>query len=710
MALDPAQLSQQLAETINAVRGLQGRLESQEQELQTLRAQARRPPTESDLELGPVGPPGLGSSQWPAQAPAAEAQRGLVDTRQLGKPDKFSGEPAAFEDWSFVLEAYMCCVNRGFQTLFERIRYSDVPVLQASLSPAEAELSTQLFYTLVMLLQGRALDIAQNTDLGNGLEVYRKLVSEYRPRLASRFVGTLTQLMSHKFTASLEAEIPFFEKLVRRYEAETGKVLDDTIKLGIIINGLQDDSLKQHVVRNSARLKTYQLLKDELLEVARTSRVLAEQPVPMDLSALPKWKQKAPKGAKDAAGKGKGNKGKDKGQGSGSGKPSGPQRPQGKGNGGKPRRPHAASPAEEEPEPMLASPTLTEERGYVAAVTLPQEAQGFRDVLVDTGAGSHLFTKGFDSSAQAVGGPTGAGMVTVTGEPLSTGEKKRSRLKTLDGQGFSVEYAESDKVNFSVLSSGLAASKGTWTVIGPDVQCLILDKNAHKVRRALGYTKTIELQKKRGVYWLPVQNDEGKGPEPTVLAATKAAKKVMPAEAMSLEEGAGGTAQGQAADGTALGEPPKEDSGAQRKTRSKRIPDLVSEQEYKDHMMTHLPFRSWCDHCVAGKSREDSHPLREARKCKGEVPRFCVDYCFLGRALKGEMPKTAEALKEPLDAEDGQRPILVMVDQETGATFSYLVTKGVNNYAVHVMSEAALSLPEGNGCSLCRTVSPRFGL
>ena len=112
---------------------------------------------------------------------------------------------------------------------------------------------------------------------------------------------------------------------------------------------------------------------------------------------------------------------------------------------------------------MLASPTLAEERDCVAALTLPQEAQGFRHILVDTGAGSHLFTKGFDSQAQAVGGPTGAGMVTVTGEPLSTGQKKRSRLKTSDGQGFSVEYAESDKVNFSVLSSGLAATKGTWT-------------------------------------------------------------------------------------------------------------------------------------------------------------------------------------------------------------------------------------------------------
>ncbi|CAE7321841.1 GIP, partial [Symbiodinium sp. CCMP2456] len=482
----------------------------------------------------------------------AEAHRGLVDTRQSGKPEKFSGEPAAFEDWSFVLEAYMCCVNRGFQALFERIRYSDVPVLQASLSPGEAELSTQLFYTLVMLL------------LGNGLEVYRKLVSEYRPRLASRFVGTLTQLMSHKFTASLEAEIPFFEKLVRRYEAETGKQLDDTIKLGIIINGLQDESLEQHVVRNSARLKTYQLLNDELLEVARTSRVLAEQPVPMDMSALPKWKQKPPKGGK------------------------------------------------EEPEPMLASPTLAEERDYVAAVTLPQE--------------------------------------------------------------------------------------GTWTVIGPDVQCLILDKNAHKVRKALGYTKTIELQKKRGVYWLPVQSDESKDTEPTVLAATKAAKKVVPAEAMSLEEGAGGTAPDQAADGTALENPPKEDSGgparssssmgpenpiqaadrpalgnppeedseAQRKTRSKRIPDLVSEGSHDDSPPVSLLVRPLCRWKVQG----------------GLSP------VARGRALKGEMPKTAEALKEPLDVEDAQRPILVMVDQETGATFSYLVTKGVNNYAVHVMNEA----------------------
>ena len=142
-----------------------------------------------------------------------------------------------------------------------------------------------------------------------------KLVSEYRPRLASRFVGTLTQLMSHGFTASVEAEIIFLEKLVRRCEAETGKQLDDTIKLvGIIINGLQDDSLKQHVVRNAARLKTYQLPKDELLEVARTSTVLAEQLVPMDTAAAaPGWQPMGPNEGKEKGGA----KGKEQGKGQG---------------------------------------------------------------------------------------------------------------------------------------------------------------------------------------------------------------------------------------------------------------------------------------------------------------------------------------------------------------------------------------------------------
>ena len=65
----------------------------------------------------------------------------------------------------------------------------------------------------------------------------------------------------------------------------------------------------------------------------------------------------------------------------------------GKGKGGKNRPPHAARCAEE-PEPLSATPSQEPGADYVAALTL--KAGQSSEVLVDAGAGSHLFVKGFD--------------------------------------------------------------------------------------------------------------------------------------------------------------------------------------------------------------------------------------------------------------------------------------------------------------------------
>ena len=64
-----------------------------------------------------------------------------------------------------------------------------------------------------------------------------------------------------------------------------------------------------------------------------------------------------------------------------------------------------------------------------------------------------------------------------------------------------------------------------------------------------------------------------------------------------------------------------------------------------------------------------------------------MDYCFLGRALKSELPKEAGDLKKPESEDEGLLPVLVMVDQATGCTFSAVVTKGVNPYALHTVTE-----------------------
>ena len=182
-----------------------------------------------------------------------------------------------------------------------------------------------------------------------------------------------------------------------------------------------------------------------------------------------------------------------------------------------------------------------------------------------------------------------------------------------------------------------------------------------------------------------------------VMAAIRPAKKAVPAEA--LEEEArepGAVVEMEVEDPQQvepplpeLGEPPAEPSEPARPVRAKKIPDTVTKAEYDNHMITHLPFRNWCEFCMAGKIREDSHRRRTPGDDK-EVPRVSMDYCFLGRVLdntKSEETTVAE-LKEPTEEAEGIMPVLVVTDERTGCVFSSVVQKGVNDHAVNVVVEA----------------------
>ena len=489
--------------------------------------------------------------------PAAHSQPGLIDTRTLGKPETFKGDANEFAAWQFIFKSYMSCVNPLFAELLERVEASKVPVPNRFLKENERAMSSQLYFVLVMLLRNRALDIAYNAGVAEGLEAYCRLHQQYHPRVASRYVGSLSAILATKFGSDIEAALESFDKVVRRYEMESGKTIDDKMLLGIVIHGLQDQATRDHLIMNASRLTTYDTVRTELLEMARTNRVLQQMPVPMDISTAPyKGKGKGKKGdtkGKDPKGKGKsedkGGKGK-----SSKGKTQKTENPhkdkecrychkmghiksecrkriadekaaQGSGK----NRPHSGVPyAEEEPEPMGASPEL-----IAGCVSLE------KDILIDSGAGSHLFEKGFDDNAINIGSSR-IGMVTVTGEPLSIGSLKRSIITT-DAGNFSIDYAESDKVKFSVLSAGKAAERGTWTVVGPGQQCMILGRNANKIKKALVETEKIRLVKKRGVYWLPAKpcrsaGSPAKGAASTApLAAVRPAAKTVPAEAYREE-------------------------------------------------------------------------------------------------------------------------------------------------------------------------------
>ena len=55
-------------------------------------------------------------------------------------------------------------------------------------------------------------------------------------------------------------------------------------------------------------------------------------------------------------------------------------------------------------------------------------------------------------------------------------------------------------------------------------------------------------------------------------------------------------------------------------------PKRPSQAEVDAHMTTHLPFRSWCPHCVRGKSKGKPHLRSDAKK---EIPIVVLDYMFM---------------------------------------------------------------------------------
>ena len=89
--------------------------------------------------------------------------------------------------------------------------------------------------------------------------------------------------------------------------------------------------------------------------------------------------------------------------------------------------------------------------------------------------------------------------------------------------------------------SGKAAEKGTWTVVGPEQQCMMLGRNADKIKKALVETAK-NLIKKRGVYWLSVEATHPAGRSAGLagstaqpVAAIRPARNAAPASAFEGE-------------------------------------------------------------------------------------------------------------------------------------------------------------------------------
>ena len=97
-----------------------------------------------------------------------------------------------------------------------------------------------------------------------------------------------------------------------------------------------------------------------------------------------------------------------------------------------------------------------------------------------------------------------------------------------------------------------------------------------------------------------------------------------------------------------------------------RAPKAPTKAEREEHEATHLPFRSWCTHCLRGRGRNKPHQRQvvDEEIDKLKVPKISMDYFFMSQE----------------DEKASENPLLLMADETMGHRYMRAVgRKGIGD-------------------------------
>ena len=102
-----------------------------------------------------------------------------------------------------------------------------------------------------------------------------------------------------------------------------------------------------------------------------------------------------------------------------------------------------------------------------------------------------------------------------------------------------------------------------------------------------------------------------------------------------------------------------------------RDPGQPTAKQRQEHEVTHVPYRSWCPHCVRGRAK--GRPRKRVPDQESpDIPRAAVDYCFFTR--KGT-ESGKEIAEEDRNDPNKSQTVLVMKEATTHMTWAYPVDK-----------------------------------
>ena len=155
-----------------------------------------------------------------------------VDTRLLEKPGD-SGAQDAWRDWSAVLKGHAGAAVPRLQKLMTEAGKATTPIFNATiLEEDDRAASAQLYWMMLTICKGAALTIAFLAGDSEGLEAWKQLTEKHEAKIRTRFSGQLMSVLSSSLQGDATESTTVWEWEIVTYEIDSGKVLDDEIKIG----------------------------------------------------------------------------------------------------------------------------------------------------------------------------------------------------------------------------------------------------------------------------------------------------------------------------------------------------------------------------------------------------------------------------------------------------------------------------------------------
>jgi hypothetical protein len=117
------------------------------------------------------------------------------------------------------------------------------------------------------------------------------------------------------------------------------------------------------------------------------------------------------------------------------------------------------------------------------------------------------------------------------------------------------------------------------------------------------------------------------------------------------------------------------------KAKGSKVDCIPSKEEVEEHLRSgHVPYRSWCKHCIYGRGEDKAHHRGIGEE--GGIPVISMDYCYLYE----NMAERKERKKEESEGkfrEIMEMPIVVIKDRKSKQVMAELVPrKGVEKFAI----------------------------